>query len=980
LRQKTPISAFFIVAILLQHISAYASSWNPGLLVNTETFQVIDDADTTSDLYVRFGDTLNKRLTFERTLDRFNFNDDVYVSGDLNVKGTASGKTIFGMESVRSSGSLVWEGAASGASLWVSQFRGAGLVTSCNADNETLAWNATTQRFECGDDDGGGSSTLQQAYDADANGNDAKIALTSDDDSLVFYNPASGGTDSGFVLTVRQLATAGSGMYVDSNATNGAVLALNNRRDGGQQRLAPHIMFGYNGAFSTRLYQSGSNTLATNAHILPETKNTYDLGSQSLRWRSLYLSGSSLHIGATGNEATVGYNSAQDFFYIDPAGNGTPSVSVKDNGNMGIGTIAPETKLEVVGTASGRIIHANDKLTSSGGAIIDGGSLIIGARQNATEHTFTSGCNCLDNPAAGTFGNDASRNGVVSSVVYKGKLFVATNETDAGGVYRYDGGTTWTLVTYAVGEAISTDSANIDSYVLAVFDNTLYIGSQGTADTAGLYRSTTAHTTANSFTLVNSTRGSFGMGETGIDGISSMTVWNGNLIISTQEANDWELGRYDGGTTFSQINTTGGKFVAADTADIDGAVLAVYGGRLFIGAATASTTARVGVHDGVGTTITDLNATKGTFGADTSTVNVTSLAVHNGQLYVGTSKTNAGAVYRWLPDFLSSSTSVTNFDRVNFGLGEMTSGETANLIDSVILRVYNGRLYAGTQTGTDNAAAIYVYDDVPDSWTMINGTRGTFGTNTGVNDVVSMQVFNDELYVGTEETDAGSVYSWNKNEENSYSLKFESENSNFGSISFVGTNALDTHDRHGTFRLSHGVALNTGAFDYAEDYPTSDTSLEAGEIVAISETGGGAVMRANSNNDAVGVISENPGFLLQPTVEQSAVSHYVPVALVGRVPVKVSAENGPITPGDSLTVSSKPGIAMKAKASGRIIGRAMSFFEGPGVGSVLLFINISHHAADDELASLSASTVEKLEAQVRQLQRKINGLQRKARD
>ena len=159
LLNKNSFAGLLIFTLVFQTFPARASSWNPTLLVNTETFQVIDDSDTASDIYVRFGDSLNKRLTFERTLDRFNFNDDVYVSGDFTVKGTASGKTIFATESLRSSGSLVWEGAASGASLWVSTFQGAGL-TSCNADGETLAWNSTTKKFECGDDDTGGGSSV----------------------------------------------------------------------------------------------------------------------------------------------------------------------------------------------------------------------------------------------------------------------------------------------------------------------------------------------------------------------------------------------------------------------------------------------------------------------------------------------------------------------------------------------------------------------------------------------------------------------------------------------------------------------------------------------------------------------------------------------------------------------------------------------------------------------------------------------------
>jgi hypothetical protein len=60
------------------------------------------------------------------------------------------------------------------------------------------------------------------------------------------------------------------------------------------------------------------------------------------------------------------------------------------------------------------------------------------------------------------------------------------------------------------------------------------------------------------------------------------------------------------------------------------------------------------------------------------------------------------------------------------------------------------------------------------------------------------------------------------------------------------------------------------------------------------------------------------------------------LALLGRVPVKVTTENGPIRPGDLLTSSSKPGYAMRcadvAQCEGAIIGKALeSLDEGEGV-------------------------------------------------
>src|SRR5690606_25947323 len=64
----------------------------------------------------------------------------------------------------------------------------------------------------------------------------------------------------------------------------------------------------------------------------------------------------------------------------------------------------------------------------------------------------------------------------------------------------------------------------------------------------------------------------------------------------------------------------------------------------------------------------------------------------------------------------------------------------------------------------------------------------------------------------------------------------------------------------------------------------------------------------------------------------------VPVALAGRVPVKVSTENGDIKAGGYLTASSKPGVAMKAKKAGVVIGVAMSSYEGDEIGKVTAFI------------------------------------------
>jgi hypothetical protein len=80
----------------------------------------------------------------------------------------------------------------------------------------------------------------------------------------------------------------------------------------------------------------------------------------------------------------------------------------------------------------------------------------------------------------------------------------------------------------------------------------------------------------------------------------------------------------------------------------------------------------------------------------------------------------------------------------------------------------------------------------------------------------------------------------------------------------------------------------------------------------------------------------------------------VPIALNGRVPVKVSTINGPINIGDPLTTSSIPGVAMKATEAGIIIGKAQENFANPDpfvVGKIFAFTNIAWYEPGAYLAN-----------------------------
>ncbi|MEK7615976.1 MAG: hypothetical protein AAB420_02090, partial [Patescibacteria group bacterium] len=151
--------------------------------------------------------------------------------------------------------------------------------------------------------------------------------------------------------------------------------------------------------------------------------------------------------------------------------------------------------------------------------------------------------------------------------------------------------------------------------------------------------------------------------------------------------------------------------------------------------------------------------------------------------------------------------------------------------------------------------------------------------------------------------------------------------------------------------------------DYAESYPTMDKSIEAGDIVAIDEKYPEFVIKAKQGSSVLGIVSSNPGMLL--TGSSVLAGDYdgkhkkkegsVPVALAGRVPLKVSIENGRIEAGDSLTLSSVPGVAMKATAAGERVGKAMDGFKDKDPGSIIAYVNLSYFAGlgDAGIASQS---------------------------
>lgn len=127
--------------------------------------------------------------------------------------------------------------------------------------------------------------------------------------------------------------------------------------------------------------------------------------------------------------------------------------------------------------------------------------------------------------------------------------------------------------------------------------------------------------------------------------------------------------------------------------------------------------------------------------------------------------------------------------------------------------------------------------------------------------------------------------------------------------------------------------------DFAEVLPAAG-ELEPGDVLVIGPDG--RLTRTTTPYDpaVVGVYSTRPGYV--GGAANLGREGFVPLAVVGVVPVKASAENGPIHPGDLLVTAATPGHAMPAGENpplGTVLGKALEGLEeGTGVIRILVML------------------------------------------
>jgi hypothetical protein len=172
-----------------------------------------------------------------------------------------------------------------------------------------------------------------------------------------------------------------------------------------------------------------------------------------------------------------------------------------------------------------------------------------------------------------------------------------------------------------------------------------------------------------------------------------------------------------------------------------------------------------------------------------------------------------------------------------------------------------------------------------------------------------------------------------------------------GNIIVGHTGAGDTLS---VFRVdSTGRVFADGGFqpngaDFAESIAVKGERIKysPGDLLVIDPTATRRLALAQRPYSTLvaGIYSTKPGVLgATRGVDESAPKDEIPLAVVGIVPCKVTAENGPIAAGDLLVTSSTPGHAMKgtdrSRMLGAVVGKALEPLQ-KGTGAIQVLVTL----------------------------------------
>jgi hypothetical protein len=691
-------------------------------------------------------------------------------------------------------------------------------------------------------------------------------------------------------------------------------------------------------------------TTSINANLLADSNNARDLGSAAKVWAHLYTAlidagttTTTLGIGTTNASAiTVGKSGTTTTF------NGPVTLAAGQSLTLssGAGTLS-QSYSSTTGTA--HTLAVTDS-AASGTTTVKGQSIALtGTNTSGTNNLYGFDFGNVTNPGgtnnfyainvgtgytdilrynnattlingSGQFnGAQIQNNSIANTALTNNSITINGTGISGGGSVALGG--TLNLATVYGSSANTAAQGNVTvtcpsgSGNLSGSGNTITLGSGGTC---------------NALTTVNNPSFSTSVTSPSFTGTGAVTLSSGGSSALTLDsasntlviaASDTIIQRSAAGTTTLDLNSASATTLAITNAGSGVASLTVEGGitigsgqAITVGSSTGSTVSCNGSQFLQGQTVAGGIVTGGTCGSlpvrsfiDTT---VDAVVDNNTTVYWDNSAENGNT----RPNIkLSDNTKEV------FGILTMETQATGTADVEVTARME--RSTSPTQSCNTGTA--------------VGGQPGTFASNTNARKSSSATFVDSPATTST-------LY---------YNVCADTDT--------VGTTANITRLRMTLFEVDNSNA------DLAEVYPSNDRTLNAGELISMDPGLKAGVKRTATAYDAriMGVMSTSPALTIGGKGTEGVTG--IPVALTGRVPVRVSDEGGPIHAGDPLTSSSTPGVAMKATKAGYVIGRAMQDYTASGQGAILAFVGTHFYSPDpsvkpdvmQDVATLTNTTV-----------------------
>jgi hypothetical protein len=275
--------------------------------------------------------------------------------------GGSNGTVSISVRPVNGQYTPVFRSGSNSTTAFQVQDSGGSALLNVDTSNNQLEFDSSTELIW-----GGDTNLFRAASNTLATNSDLQVEHASGSSTAFQVRVAAGyvfnvDTSSNLVT----IATDDVGLVISNFLGSGEETSMQFQDDGSalwslgvnaEGNTNDFYIFNEDSSTYTLRIDQATDTVTVNGSILPGTNDTYDLGSDSLRWRDLYAGPGTIHVGtSTSDEGTLSYNTSTNNLVMGA----TNGVLVQNAGDS-------TTAFQVQRTTGGSTIFNIDTSTTSG--------------------------------------------------------------------------------------------------------------------------------------------------------------------------------------------------------------------------------------------------------------------------------------------------------------------------------------------------------------------------------------------------------------------------------------------------------------------------------------------------------------------------------------------------------------------------------------------------------------------------------------